>query len=149
MLEMIATMVLSGLTEPDYSVETFVGHDSGEVAWSGLLLAEYSSNNGNDLQEFKYTFVNSEESDISIFNFSISDTASWNVEVAPGDTAEFLLYRPLNSYEGYQLTEAVLYNADANSYDFFNTIAPITQQIPSPGVLAGIAPLLLGSRRRR
>ena len=152
MIDMLIASAFAGIADPgqpDMTLTTYVGDDTGLVSWEGSLTADYYAPNENGQELFIYTFENYESSEISIFNFLIEDQVAWEVEVAPGEVASFSL--ATGEPFGFQVTEAVLYNPFEGSFDFFSTIAPLgfAQPIPAPGAIAALGVAAMGRRRRR
>ena len=146
---MLLELLLAGLAGPDYTEQTYVGDAGEDFQWTGIFVASYFLDEEANSELFVYTFSNDATSDIAIFDLVIDDTVTWNVEVSPGETVSYS-YTTDEAY-GYEFQQAVLFNAEEGSYDFFTTIG--TQfdgnLIPAPGALAMLGLAGLGRRNRK
>ena len=146
---MLLELLLAGLAGPDYTEQTYVGDAGEDFQWTGSFVASYFLDEEANSELFVYTFSNDATSDIAIFDLVIDDTITWNVEVSPGETVSYS-YTTDEAY-GYEFQQAVLFNAEEGSYDFFTTIG--TQfdgnLIPAPGALAMLGLAGFGRRNRK
>jgi hypothetical protein len=146
---MLLELLLAGLAGPDYTEQTYVGDVAEDYQWTGSFVASYFLDEEANSELFVYTFSNDATSDIAIFDLVIDDTITWNVEVNPGETVSYS-YTTDEAY-GWEYQQAVLFNADEGSYDFFTTIG--TQfggnAIPAPGALAMLGLAGFGRRNRK
>jgi len=145
----MASAMLAGLAGPDEQLTTEVGDVGEGYQWTGSFTASYFLDEEGQSELFNYTFSNDATSDIAIFDLVIDDTITWNVEVAPGETVTFN-YATDEVY-GWEFQDAVLFNAEEGSYDFFITIGSgfDGNAIPSPGALALLGIAAVGRGRRR
>ena len=146
---MLLELLLAGLAGPDYTEQTYVGDVSEDYQWTGSFVASYFLDEEANSELFVYTFSNDATSDIAIFDLVIDDTITWNVEVSPGETVSYS-YTTDEVY-GYEFQQAVLFNAEAGSYDFFTTIGTQFDGsfIPAPGALAMLGLAGFGRRNRK
>ena len=146
---MLLELLLAGLAGPDYTEQTYVGDAGEDFQWTGSFVASYFLDEEADSELFVYTFSNDATSDIAIFDLVIDDTITWNVEVSPGETVSYS-YTTDEVY-GYEFQQAVLFNAEAGSYDFFTTIGTQFDGsfIPAPGALAMLGLAGFGRRNRK
>ena len=146
---LLELLLLAGLSGPDYVDQTEVGDVTDDYQWTGSFVASYFLDEDANQELFVYTFSNDATSDIAIFDLVIDDTITWEVEVNPGETVSYS-YVTDEAY-GWEFQQAVLFNAEEGSYDFFTTIG--TQfdgnLIPSPGAIAMLGVVGLGRRRNR
>tara|TARA_R110002020_G_scaffold283736_1_gene499392 strand:+ start:1402 stop:1851 length:450 start_codon:yes stop_codon:yes gene_type:complete len=146
---LLELLLLAGLSGPDYVDQTEVGDVTDDYQWTGSFVASYFLDQDANQELFVYTFSNDATSDIAIFDLVIDDTITWEVEVNPGETVSYS-YVTDEAY-GWEFQQAVLFNAEEGSYDFFTTIG--TQfdgnLIPSPGAIAMLGVVGLGRRRNR
>ena len=146
---MLLELLLAGLSGPDFVDQVDVGDVSEDFQWTGSFVASYFLDEEAETELFVYTFSNDATSDIAIFDLVIDDTITWEVEVNPGETVSYS-YVTDEAY-GWEFQQAVLFNAEEGSYDFFTTIG--TQfdgnLIPSPGAIAMLGVVGLGRRRNR
>lgn len=146
---MLLELLLAGLAGPDYTEQTYVGDVAEDYQWTGSFVASYFLDEEANSELFVYTFSNDATSDIAIFDLVIDDTITWNVEVNPGETVSYS-YVTDEAY-GWEYQQAVLFNAEEGSYDFFTTIG--TQfggnAIPAPGALAMLGLAGFGRRNRK
>ena len=146
---MLLELLLAGLAGPDYTEQTYVGDVAEDYQWTGSFVASYFLDEEANSELFVYTFSNDATSDIAIFDLVIDDTITWNVEVNPGETVSYS-YVTDEAY-GWEYQQAVLFNAEEGSYDFFTTIG--TQfggnAIPAPGALAMLWLAGFGRRNRK
>tara|TARA_Y100000004_G_scaffold77330_1_gene87001 strand:- start:359 stop:802 length:444 start_codon:yes stop_codon:yes gene_type:complete len=146
---MLLELLLAGLAGPDYTEQTYVGDTGEDFQWTGSFVASYFLDEEAESELFVYTFSNDATSDIAIFDLVIDDTVTWNVEVSPGETVSYS-YTTDEVY-GYEFQQAVLFNAEAGSYDFFTTIGTQFDGsfIPAPGALAMLGLAGFGRRNRK
>ena len=146
---MLLELLLAGLSGPDYTEQTYVGDIGEDFQWTGSFVASYFLDEEAESELFVYTFSNDATSDIAIFDLVIDDTVTWNVEVSPGETVSYS-YTTDEVY-GYEFQQAVLFNAEAGSYDFFTTIGTQFDGsfIPAPGALAMLGLAGFGRRNRK
>ena len=146
---MLLELLLAGLSGPDYVDQVDVGDVSEDFQWTGSFVASYFLDEEAQTELFVYTFSNDATSDIAIFDLVIDDTITWNVEVNPGDTVSYSYVT--DDVYGYEEQQAVLFNAEEGSYDFFITIGTQFEGnvIPAPGALAMLGLAGLGRRNRK
>jgi|TARA_R100000479_G_scaffold139880_1_gene75907 hypothetical protein len=146
---MLLELLLAGLAGPDYTEQTYVGDVSEDYQWTGSFVASYFLDEEANSELFVYTFSNDATSDIAIFDLVIDDTITWNVEVNPGETVSYS-YVTDEAY-GWEYQQAVLFNAEEGSYDFFTTIGTqfAGNAIPAPGALAMLGLAGFGRRNRK
>ena len=146
---MLLELLLAGLSGPDYVDQVDVGDVSEDFQWTGSFVASYFLDEEAQTELFVYTFSNDATSDIAIFDLVIDDTITWNVEVNPGETVSYSYVT--DDVYGYEEQQAVLFNAEEGSYDFFITIGTQFEGnvIPAPGALAMLGLAGLGRRNRK
>ena len=146
---LLELLLFAGLAGPDYTEQTYVGDTGEDFQWTGSFVASYFLDEEANSELFVYTFSNDATSDIAIFDLVIDDTVTWNVEVSPGETVSYS-YTTDEVY-GYEFQQAVLFNAEAGSYDFFTTIGTQFDGsfIPAPGALAMLGLAGFGRRNRK
>jgi len=146
---MLLELLLAGLSGPDFVDQVDVGDVSEDFQWTGSFVASYFLDEEAQTELFVYTFSNDATSDIAIFDLVIDDTITWNVEVNPGDTVSYSYVT--DDVYGYEYQQAVLFNAEEGSYDFFTTIGTQFEGnvIPAPGALAMLGLAGFGRRNRK
>ncbi len=146
---MLLELLLAGLSGPDFVDQVDVGDVSEDFQWTGSFVASYFLDEEAQTELFVYTFSNDATSDIAIFDLVIDDKITWNVEVTPGSTVSYSYVT--DDVYGYESQQAVLFNAEEGSYDFFTTIGTQFEGnvIPAPGALAMLGLAGFGRRNRK